>query len=413
MSKGLIFKCSDASEQECLQRNLFASDTIAKDQILLLEPGDSLFLLNLDSDELKGVFTAASHGGFNIVRGAWKGRYPYQVQTKSESEVHSVRHAKSVLNALQIEAHQLLEDYEVSALSSMFSSNGNLELPGLGSAEDTLLKRASIQLKTARKERGLTGPAEHLTLESTTLWDYPKQSYGNTPKGNNRYAGVTPAFLIWNLVKRYTNPGDLVVDPMCGSGTTIDVCKEEGRRVIGFDVVPTRPDIRQNDARVIPLGDNSVDMMFIDSPYGDNIKYNDDPRSIGTLSAESEEFYDELEKVMREAFRVLKPGKVLGWLIGDQWVKKRFTPVGFMIYERLTRYFEPIDIVSVTRRNQSSNTGMWHNRARRFNFYLRGFKYLHIVKKPELETQKMEKDRAVQWAYYDRDWKAPESGEKQ
>ena len=66
-------------------------------------------------------------------------------------------------------------------------------------------------------------------LEATTLWDYPTQSYGKTPKGGNKFPGVTPAFIIYNLVQRYTKPGDLVVDPMCGSGTTIDVCKEEGR----------------------------------------------------------------------------------------------------------------------------------------------------------------------------------------
>ena len=56
-------------------------------------------------------------------------------------------------------------------------------------------------------------------LETTTLWDYPKQSYGKTPKGNNKFQGVTPAFIIWNLVQRYTQPDDLVVDPMAGSGT--------------------------------------------------------------------------------------------------------------------------------------------------------------------------------------------------
>ena len=79
---------------------------------------------------------------------------------------------------------------------------------------------------------------EKLTLNATTLWDYPKQSYGNRIKGNNKYPGVTPAFIIWNLVQRYTKLGDLVVDPMAGSGTTVDVCKEEGRRVIGYDLAP-------------------------------------------------------------------------------------------------------------------------------------------------------------------------------
>ncbi|MBP8625477.1 MAG: hypothetical protein KBI10_02115 [Syntrophorhabdales bacterium] len=34
------------------------------------------------------------------------------------------------------------------------------------------------------------------------------------------------------MIKRYTEPGDLVVDPMAGSGTTLDVCRKEKRRCI-------------------------------------------------------------------------------------------------------------------------------------------------------------------------------------
>ena len=153
---------------------------------------------------------------------------------------------------------------------------------------------------------------------STTLWDFPKQSYGDTPKGNNKYPGVTPAFIIYNMIYRYTEIGDTVLDPMAGSGTTIDVCKAERRRAIGFDLVPTRNDIQKGDARNLPIPDESVDMIFIDSPYGNNIKYNEHVDNIGHISATDEKFYNELEKVMRESFRVLKKGKVLGWLIGDQ-----------------------------------------------------------------------------------------------
>ncbi len=189
---------------------------------------------------------------------------------------------------------------------------------------------------------------------------------------------------------------------MAGSGTTLDVCKEEGRRCIAYDISPTRPDIIQNDARNLPLEDNSVDMIFVDSPYGDNIRYNDHPLNIGHISAESEKFYDELEKVMKECYRVLKPGKILGWLIGDQWVKKKFTPVGFKVYERLCKYFEPVDIICVVRRGQTSNTGIWYNRAIRFNFYLRGFKYLHIMRKPYPEEDKKERNRKINWTQYER-----------
>jgi len=242
-----------------------------------------------------------------------------------------------------------------------------------------------------------------LSLEATTLWDYPTQSYGKTPKGNNKYPGVTPAFIIWNMVQRYTQPGELVVDPMAGSGTTIDVCKEEGRRVIGYDISPAHPEVIQNDARSIPLEDNSVDMVFIDSPYSDNERYSDHPACIGRISCEDERFFDELERVAEETCRILKPGKVLGWLIGDQWVKRKFTPVGLKLYERLTKYFEPVDIICVVRRSQTSNTRVWHYRARKFNFYLRGFKYLLLMRKPdEVQKKARKQKRDVKWAFYDR-----------
>jgi len=222
------------------------------------------------------------------------------------------------------------------------------------------------------------------SFQTTTLWDFPKQSYGKTPKGNWRFSGVTPAGVIWNLLQRYTKPGDLVVDPMCGSGTTIDVTKEEGRRVIGFDIVPYRKDIIQSDARAIPLQDNFVDFVFIDSPYSDNIKYSDHPACIGKISCEKEEFFDELEKVAKEIHRILKPGKVMAWLIGNHWRKKSgFIPVGIKLYQRLLKYFEPIDLICIARRHQTSNTRQWHERARKFNFYLRGFKYLFVMRKRE------------------------------
>jgi DNA modification methylase len=219
--------------------------------------------------------------------------------------------------------------------------------------------------------------------ESTTLWDFPRQNYGGKPHGDNKFNGVTPAFVIWNLLQKYTKLGDLVVDPMCGSGTTIDVAKELDRKVIGYDIVPYRDDIIQNDARKIPLKNNSVDFVFIDSPYSDNVKYSDHPDCIGKISAEREKFFEELEKVAKEIHRILRPGRNIAWLIGDHWRKKSgFIPVGIKLYQRLCEYFETIDIVCLTRRNQSSNTSIWHRRARQFNFYLRGFKYLFIMRKP-------------------------------
>jgi DNA modification methylase len=336
-----------------------------------------LFLLNLDTDTLYGTFRAAANGAKDLVPEAWKGRYPYQVQASRNAKVHSVKGVKKILSEANASWHVPLAPDQARQLSYFVENPGS---------------KITI-LNTSRDEKP--------RMESTTLWDYPKQSYGKTQKGSNKYAGVTPAFIIYNMVRRYTDPGDLVLDPMAGSGTTIDVCKEEGRKCIAYDISPTRSDIAQNDARTIPLKDNSVDMIFIDSPYGDNIDYNDDPGNIGKISAESEEFYSALDEVISECHRVLRPGKALGWLIGDQWVKKKFTPVGFKIYEQLSRRLETVDIVCVARRSQASNTGIWHNRALRFNFYLRGFKYLFIMRKP-LESERQAGKRKVSWARYER-----------
>jgi len=398
ITRGFIFASTNKTEDECFKRSLFATEKSYGPVVIRIRKGDLLFLNNIDSNILHGVFQATSDGGFKIQADAWNGKYPYQVEIEPLGNTITKSNAKQVLYKLGVNRSTPLYGNKLLSLLDFFLTQSNL----IEATPADTRERISQERENIKKETGkIDIEAEIPSIESTTFWDFPKQSYGLNRKGNNKYAGVTPALIIFNLVWRYTDLGDLVVDPMCGSGTTIDVCREEKREVLGYDISSTRPDIIQNDARILPLLDNTVDLVFIDSPYGDNVTYNNHPDNIGHISSETDMFYDELEKVMKESHRVLKEGKVLGWLIGDQWVKGKFTAVGFEIYNRLCRYFEPVEIVCVNRRGQSSNTGLWHNRARRFNFYLRGFKYLLIMRKIEEKTIN-EKSRKIKWAQYDR-----------
>ena len=380
--------------------------------------GDFLFLHNLDSDMLYGIFRATSNGKKDIVTDAWGGSYPYQVTVEAIGNIVPLANGTKLLKQMGINRLTILHKKAALRICDFFRPY-NVEVKKWREALLSCKAKTELTIEPDRNWE-LLGKAQKTIdieqvpeLQATTLWDFPRQSYGKTKKGDNKYAGVTPAELIWNLVWRYTEPGDLVVDPMCGSGTTLDVCKEEGRKAICYDICPPqfRDDIKQNDARKIPLSDNHADLVFIDSPYGDNIKYNDHPDNIGNISSENEEFYDELEKVIQESYRILKPGKVLGWLIGDQWVKKKATPVGFLLYSRLTKYFDTVDIICITRRNQSSNTGIWANRARRFNFYLRGFKYLFIMRKPQNGKKEIIEKREISWAFYERNKNAAKKKE--
>ncbi len=402
--RGFIFACTEKTEEECLRRNLFVTDRVYGPVVIRIRKGDLIFLNNIDTDVLYGIFKAKSDGGFKIDPQAFEGRYPYQVRVEPMGKVIRLEDAKSIMNKFGIRRNTPLFGKKLLDFLDVFLSNSKLN--GFVDSKPVDEETTSTILREKEKIRKRINEKdieeEIPLIESTTLWDFPRQSYGPTPKGDNKYPGVTPALVIYNLIWRYTDPGDLVVDPMAGSGTTYDVCREEKRRCICYDIAPKRPEVIQNDSRKIPLEDNSVDMVFVDSPYGDNIRYNDDPNCIGKISSEAEEFYDELEKVIRECHRILKPGKVIGWLIGDQWVKNKFTPVGFKVYERLCKYFEPVDIICVARRGQASHTALWHNRARRFNFFLRGFKYLFIMRKPDAEKEKAERPRKIKWTFYER-----------
>ena len=220
-------------------------------------------------------------------------------------------------------------------------------------------------------------------LMTTTLWDFPSQQYGDETQGSKHYEGATPAYIIWNLLQRYTRKGDLVVDPMAGSGTTLDVARELERRALGYDLQPTRPDVFRQDARQLPLQDEKVDFVFVDPPYSTHLRYSDDPRCIGKLDAREPAYYEAMEQVIREIYRVLRPNRHMALYVCDSFKKnKPFCPIGFELFGILRKYFEPVDIICVARHNRKLEYPHWHRAAVEGNFFLRGFNYLFIMRKP-------------------------------
>lgn len=216
----------------------------------------------------------------------------------------------------------------------------------------------------------------------TTLWDYPSQHYGPGEQGDQRYRGATPSHVVWNVVHRFTREGELVVDPFCGSGTTLDVCKDLGRRGLGFDVSPARQDVENADARSLPLKDGSADLVFMDPPYADNIAYSDDPRCIGKLKADGR-YQRAMRLALKEARRVLREGRVLAVYVCDVFKKgKTFYPLGFELFSIAREEgFEPVDVVAVVRRNKTLEMGNYRKAADEEGFFLRGFNYLLLLRK--------------------------------
>ncbi|MXY54206.1 MAG: site-specific DNA-methyltransferase [Gammaproteobacteria bacterium] len=71
----------------------------------------------------------------------------------------------------------------------------------------------------------------------TNIWSYAVGKNGTT---SDMYAFRHPAMFPENLARdhilSWSNPGDLVFDPMCGAGTACKMAKATGRRWLGVDV---------------------------------------------------------------------------------------------------------------------------------------------------------------------------------
>jgi adenine-specific DNA-methyltransferase len=149
------------------------------------------------------------------------------------------------------------------------------------------------------------------------------------------------------------------------------------------------------DARALPLGDQSVDFVFMDPPYSTHIDYSDDPACIGKLDAGGDDggkdYYRAMEQAIGEAHRILKNRRYFALYVSDSWRKKKgapsgsgagaFMPIGFELFAIMRHRFVPVDIVSVVRQNQKLDKGNWRKTAVEENFFLRGFNYLFIMKK--------------------------------
>ena len=67
------------------------------------------------------------------------------------------------------------------------------------------------------------------------IWEYVvgKNAEDQEAKG---HPAPFPCQLVRDHILSWTNEGDIVLDPMCGSGTTCKVARQLGRHFIGIDV---------------------------------------------------------------------------------------------------------------------------------------------------------------------------------
>ena len=168
-SYGAVFACTEKSQTECIKKSLFGAGKIHEDKVLDVKKGDILFLHNKDTDTLQGPYTALCNGKKNIDAKAWRGMYPYQVKAKRyNGKVFTANNFTETSELLKLDwKNTIITDRQINILLN-FLQNKSL-------TADDVKECLKLNQDNSRNKKPI--------LESTTLWDYPKQSYGTKKKG--------------------------------------------------------------------------------------------------------------------------------------------------------------------------------------------------------------------------------------
>lgn len=154
-------------------------------------------------------------------------------------------------------------------------------------ADDLGMPQRTISDVLAKREQdsGFANPPE--SRQHFDVWNFATDQDTDTT-----YFGKMPEQIVENLLWLYTEPGQIVVDPFAGSGTTVEVAKRMGRRVWASDRIsaekyPHLPihthDITQGWPSDAP---SKAELVILDPPYWMQAegRYSDDPQDLGNMS---------------------------------------------------------------------------------------------------------------------------------
>jgi DNA modification methylase len=195
------------------------------------------------------------------------------------------------------------------------------------------------------------------------------------------HPATMPIALAKRTVELFTHKGELVLDPFNGIGTTLIACKDLERNGIGFDIseqycsfAQRRLETEQshNDTRQLVICDDaenisnyvekdSVSLVFTSPPYANLLnrkrtnksrrgserkndqylkveQYSQDPRDLGTLSAE--DYQNRLRSIYSKLLPLTKPGGHVVINVPDMWWKNdnhgERVPLHIFVYQALT-----------------------------------------------------------------------------
>jgi len=224
------------------------------------------------------------------------------------------------------------------------------------------------------------------SLESTTVWDF--RTRGKWAVHDGRYRGNWPPEIPRNLILKFTEEDDLVLDPFVGGGTTLIESWLLRRRSIGIDIYPIavkisrekidqmaqqtdlclttldpnyRPVVVEGDSKRLDvilqeqgIEGGSVDLVCAHPPYMNSLSYSRNKDDLSLLSDE-EDFLAAIREVAEKIKWALKEKGICAVLIGDTRKHRMIVPLGFRLLQTfLKEGFQVRDIIIKIQRRDFS-----------------------------------------------------------
>ncbi len=198
--------------------------------------------------------------------------------------------------------------------------------------------------------------------ETVTVWTQRGLGAGHPDAQIERQHPAPFSFTdVSRLIKLFSKPGDVVLDPFNGIGSTLKACALEGRSGVGIELNPkyvklTKERLKkevqsssceqkviQGDSRLAldDLQQSSVDFVVTSPPYWNilhkvdhkakqerqshdlDTKYSDNKKDLGNID-DYRVFLEELGVILGKCGRALKPKKYMAVIVSDFRDKSKF-----------------------------------------------------------------------------------------
>ena len=248
-------------------------------------------------------------------------------------------------------------------------------------------------------------------ISTNSLWIIESRSRDSVHTSS--YHGNFVPQIPYQAIRRFTKPGDVVLDTFLGSGTTLIEARRLGRNGIGIELIDTvaveteqrvqsannpyqtwqtvirgdsTTEETSNQVRqaLIEKGYNQVQLLIMHPPYHDIIKFSDDPNDLCNANTLTD-FLESFKKIVYRTYDLLEQNHFLVVVIGDKYSDKEWIPLGFKTMEAVQSV--GYTLKSIVIKNMEGNRAkrnlqnFWRQRAFRGNFYIFKHEYIFFFQK--------------------------------